>query len=263
MKPVSDKMHALIQAKLDEIAAEENIRIILAIESGSRAWGFHSPDSDYDVRFLYARPLDWHFRLDKTRDVIERPIDDELDISGWELGKALGLILGSNAVVAEWLQSPIVYAAEPASVRALTDFTSRALDRKAVTWHYLSLLRRQKSRLIGPDGGVRIKRYFYVLRPALALRWMRLSGAAMPPMDMAQLMVGAHLSAAQTDALRDLTARKMKVRERAETFVAEPVLDALVAEEVSAAEAWLPTAQKAQHEMAQEANQLHQELSLQ
>ncbi len=79
---VSPEMYALIRDRLRDIAHEENVRILLAVESGSRAWGFHSPDSDYDVRFIYARPVDWHFRLDKRRDVIERPIDEELDLSG-------------------------------------------------------------------------------------------------------------------------------------------------------------------------------------
>lgn len=167
---VSQEMRRMIEAELDNIAREEGVRVLFAVESGSRAWGFHSPDSDYDVRFVYTRPEEWHYRLEKKRDVIERPIDDELDISGWELSKALTLALGSNAVIAEWLQSPIVYRREHEAVLSLTSFVRDVLDRHAVMWHYLSLLKRQKSRLIGADGQIRIKRYFYVLRPTLALR---------------------------------------------------------------------------------------------
>lgn len=107
--PVSSEMRKIIQDRLRQIADEEQALILFAAESGSRAWGFHSNDSDYDVRFVYARPVEWHLSLGKKRDVIERPIDDELDLSGWELGKALNLAMGSNAVIAEWLQSPIVY----------------------------------------------------------------------------------------------------------------------------------------------------------
>ena len=262
MSPVSPEMHALIQNRLADIAAEEGVQILLAIESGSRAWGFHSPDSDYDVRFIYARPPEWHYALGKKRDVIERPIDDELDISGWELGKALTLALGSNAVVAEWLQSPIVYASDEAAVKALTDFASRVLSRKSVTWHYLSLLRRQQSRLIGPDGKTRIKRYFYILRPALALRWMRLQNAPMPPMDMAALRQGCDLDAQLSDMIDELTARKMAARERAETFVSAPEVDAFIAEEVGAAEAWLKDAPRADtRSFWAEANALHMRLS--
>ena len=260
--PVSPEMHALICRRLEDIAAEEGVKVLLAIESGSRALGFHSPDSDYDVRFIYARPPEWHYALGKKRDVIERPIDDELDISGWELGKALTLALGSNAVVAEWLQSPIVYASAPEAVDALAGFTRRVLNRKSVTWHYLSLLRRQQSRLIGPDGKTRIKRYFYVLRPALALRWMRLQEAPMPPMDMAALRMGCALDEVLSAALDRLTAQKMAARERTETFVRAPELDQLIAGEARAAESWLATAPQGDNRTHwQEANALHMRLS--
>ncbi|MEL6466360.1 MAG: nucleotidyltransferase domain-containing protein [Pseudomonadota bacterium] len=260
---VSPGMFDVIRDRLRDIADEEDVRILLAVESGSRAWGFHSPDSDYDVRFIYARPLDWHFRLDKRRDVIERPIDDELDLSGWELSKALCLAVGSNAVIAEWLQSPIRYLADDQAVEELRGFAKRALDRKAVTWHYLSLLRRQQARLRGPDGGVRIKRYFYVLRPALALRWMRLNDAAMPPMDMPELRAGCDLDALTSEALKTLTAKKMVVQERAEVMVAEPILDALVADEVASAERWLAESGRTDpRDLWGEANALHQKFSL-
>ena len=101
MSPVSPAMQGLIRDEIARIAAEEGVTVLLAVESGSRAWGFHSRDSDYDVRFVYARPADWFLRLDLTRDVIERPISGELDISGWELGKALTLAVKSNAVLPE------------------------------------------------------------------------------------------------------------------------------------------------------------------
>ena len=261
--PVSSDMQTLIHTRLTEIAAEENIRILLAIESGSRAWGFHSPDSDYDVRFIYTRPLDWHLGLGKKRDVIERPIDDELDLSGWELSKALTLTLGSNAVIAEWLQSPVTYIEDPVARAALTGFAARALDRKSVTWHYLALMRRQMSRLAAPDGGIRLKRFFYVLRPALALRWMRLNARPMPPMDMAGLRAGCSLSPGEADALDRLTVAKMAVRERATGTAPDPLLTALAEAEARAAEAWLTTAPKPERAALQEeADVLHRRLTL-
>lgn len=94
-------MQRLIVDKLHEIEAEEGVRILLAVESGSRAWGFASPDSDYDVRFLYVRRAEDYLRLDAVRDVIERPIDDELDINGWDLQKALRLLYKSNPTLFE------------------------------------------------------------------------------------------------------------------------------------------------------------------
>lgn len=98
-----------INEKLDEIEEKENVRILHAIESGSRAWGFASPDSDYDVRFIYARRREDYLRLDEPRDVIEWQLDDVLDINGWDLKKALKQFARGNATLFEWSGSPIVY----------------------------------------------------------------------------------------------------------------------------------------------------------
>ena len=100
-----------IQRSIDEIEQSENVTVLYACESGSRAWGFHSQDSDYDVRFIYAHPPDWYLSVDleKKRDVIERPILDDLDVSGWDLRKSLQLFRKSNPPLLEWLDSPIVY----------------------------------------------------------------------------------------------------------------------------------------------------------
>ena len=102
-------MEKLICSKLHEIEKENNVKILLAVESGSRAWGFASPDSDYDVRFIYVRPKDDYLRLENVRDVIELPIDDVLDINGWDLQKTLRLLCKSNPTLFEWFSSPIVY----------------------------------------------------------------------------------------------------------------------------------------------------------
>ena len=102
-------MEKLIYKKLQEIEQQENVKILLAVESGSRAWGFASPDSDYDVRFIYVRPKEEYLRLDKVRDVIELPIDNILDINGWDIQKTLRLLYKSNPTLFEWFSSPIVY----------------------------------------------------------------------------------------------------------------------------------------------------------
>ncbi len=102
-------MRKKIKEQLRRIEDAENIKILLAVESGSRAWGFASPDSDYDVRFVYIRSLEDYLRLDATRDVIELPIDDVLDINGWDLQKTLRLLHKSNPTLFEWFSSPIVY----------------------------------------------------------------------------------------------------------------------------------------------------------
>ena len=102
-------MEVLIREKLKEIEQREDCRILLAVESGSRAWGFASPDSDYDVRFIYVRTKESYLRLDRVRDVIEVPINDELDINGWDVDKALKLLHKSNPTVFEWFSAPIIY----------------------------------------------------------------------------------------------------------------------------------------------------------
>jgi predicted nucleotidyltransferase len=101
---------AALDARLRSVAEDEHAVVLLAVESGSRAWGFPSPDSDYDCRFIYARARDDYLRLYPPRDVIEFPLDRILDVNGWDLAKALRLLLKGNAVVIEWLTSPFVYA---------------------------------------------------------------------------------------------------------------------------------------------------------
>ena len=261
--PVSDTWYARISTRLNDIEREEGCRVLLAVESGSRAWGFHSPDSDYDVRFVYARPLDWHLNLGKKRDVIEHPVDALWDVSGWELSKALTLALGSNAVIAEWLQSPIVYKSDPEFVARMTQFCEHVLDRKSVTWHYVSLLRRQEARSLDDQGQLRLKRYFYMLRPVMALRWIRVNEAAMPPMDMDKLIAGVELDADTERDLEDLIALKKQQDEKAVTTIAPArSLEELIAQEWELAKSWLETAVSTKPQRDWDmANQIHAEYS--
>ena len=227
-------MMADIRQRLDQISTEENATLLLAVESGSRAWGFHSEDSDYDVRFIYARPVEWHLSVAPGRDVIERPISDALDLSGWDLRKTLGLMLGSNAVVLEWLQSPIRYIDTPGFREDLRDFGQQVLRRKPVMWHYLRLAERQLSGLRDDAGHLRLKRYFYTIRPVLALRWLRLHAEPMPPMDMASLMAETDLSADIVAQIDGLIARK-KVAEASVTAESCALLDSVIETELDAA----------------------------
>lgn len=257
--PVSDHMRTTIGARLADIAQQENVLILLAIESGSRAWGFHSPDSDYDVRFIYAEPVSWHLRLGKKSDVIERPIDDELDLSGWSLSKTLGLMMNGNAVTAEWLQSPIVYDETADARDALLDFAGAALSRRPVTWHYSRLLANQFARTVDPGGGLRLKKFFYALRPALALRWTRLHDAAVAPMDMTALRAGCDLPSEMSAQIDELLLAKMAAREQATTAQTYPLLDQLIREELELAEKWLatPAAEGAKNDLLDRASTLH------
>jgi uncharacterized protein len=237
--PVSADMHALIRAEIDRISDTEGIKVLFAIESGSRAWGFHSHDSDYDVRFVYARPVDWHLRLEDRRDVLEYPISGDLDISGWEVGKALKLALRSNAVLPEWLQSPITYTEDRAARAEILAFCGRVLTRRPVTWHYLSLAARQMEGLRLPNGQIKLKRYLYTIRPVLALRHIRLHDSAIPPMDMTQLTEACDLPIAVRTYLQDMIEIKREAGEMGTVASTDPAVDALIADELDVARGWI------------------------
>lgn len=177
-------MEKIIAEKLEEIEKGENVRIIHCVESGSRAWGFASPDSDYDVRFIYVRPLDYYLRLDKTADVIEWQLDDVLDINGWDIKKALMLLHKSNPTLFEWNGSPIVYRTTEQWGR-VSDIINGFFIRKSGVYHYLSTAKSNYREYLKGEQ-VRLKKYFYVIRPILACKWI-LKEQTPPPMLFTEL----------------------------------------------------------------------------
>lgn len=177
-------MLSTITAKLREIETTENVRILLAVESGSRAWGFASPDSDYDVRFIYVRPRDEYLRLDPHRDVIELPINDLLDINGWDLYKTLQLLHKSNPTLFEWFSSPIIYL-ETEFADRFRQIMNTYFSSKRGLYHYLSMAESNYREYLRGDM-VKAKKYFYVLRPVLACRWILEKGTP-PPMLFSRL----------------------------------------------------------------------------
>ena len=178
-------MRETILEKLDEIEKRENIKILHCIESGSRAWGFASPDSDYDVRFIYVRPKEFYLRLDKTRDVIEWQLDDTLDINGWDVQKALTLLHKSNPTLFEWNASPIVYRTIE-EWQKISAIINRYFVAKSGLYHYLSTAKSNYREYLKGET-VRLKKYFYVLRPLLACKWILAEGTP-PPMLFRTLM---------------------------------------------------------------------------
>jgi len=199
----------IIPAKLREIEEKEQVRILHCVESGSRAWGFASPDSDYDVRFIYVRKPEFYLRLDQTRDVIEWQLDDTLDINGWDLQKALRLPHSSNPTLFEWNNSPIVYKTTPewAEISAIID---RFFQCKPGLYHYLSTAKKNYREYLKGDM-VRLKKYFYVLRPVLACRWI-LKKQVSPPMLFSDLAEEC-LDSSMTDIVEELLRRKMETSE--------------------------------------------------
>lgn len=180
------EMTTKIGQELRRLEREEGIRILYACESGSRAWGFPSQDSDYDVRFIYVRPVDWYLSIFEKRDVIERPISDMLDISGWDLRKTLNLFRKSNPPLMEWLDSPVIYGEACGTAKRLRRLSEEAYSPKASIYHYLHMARGNYRTYLQGDV-VRIKKYFYVLRPILACEWILHKGN-MPPMAFESLV---------------------------------------------------------------------------
>ncbi len=178
-------MRPLIIEKLKEIEQVNRVTILYACESGSRAWGFASPDSDYDVRFIYVHPKEHYLSVDEQRDVIELPINDLLDINGWELRKALRLFRKSNGPLYEWLQSPIVYKQNNEFIDGLKNLMPHYFSPRALMHHYLSMANNVVDvDLSGHE--VKLKKYFYALRPVLACRRI-LEHSEVPPMEFGKL----------------------------------------------------------------------------
>ncbi len=166
-------MKQKILVELEKIEKENGVQVLYACESGSRAWGFPSADSDYDVRFLYSHPRDWYLsiNLERKRDVIEVPIDDNLDISGWDLRKALNLYYKSNPPLLEWLGSPIIYQEKYTVTQKLRDLKASFYNPIACMYHYLHMAQGNNRGYLKGDW-VWVKKYFYVLRPILAVNWI-------------------------------------------------------------------------------------------
>ncbi|GAG17197.1 unnamed protein product, partial [marine sediment metagenome] len=195
------------------IEIEEQVRIVYACESGSRAWGFPSADSDYDVRFIYLHPRDWYLSVDleRKRDVIERVIDGQLDVNGWDLRKALQLFRKGNPPLMEWLGSPIVYLEEFTVADQMRDLMSRYYSPVACLYHYLHMARgNYRDYLKGPM--VWVKKYFYVLRPLLAIKWIE-QGLGVVPTEFQVLVDEVVDSSELKDEIGKLVAAKRRGEE--------------------------------------------------
>ena len=184
---LDDKLPEILGV-LATLEADRDVRILYACESGSRAWGFASPDSDYDVRFVYARPQECYlsFDVERRRDVIELPIADDIDCDGWDLRKALGLFARTNGALLEWLHSPIRYVERGGCAAALRALAAGGIDDAALCHHYLRMAKRNDRQYLHGER-VRLKKYLYALRPLLAIRYIE-SGAGLPPVRFGALV---------------------------------------------------------------------------
>lgn len=202
-------MRTEILSTLHQLEKEHNIQILLAVESGSRAWGFPSPDSDYDVRFLYCHPLEWYLSLDEQKDSLN-VMDGELDLSGWELRKSLRLLRKTNAPLLEYLQSPILYLEQEGFREAMLRLGREQFSGRAGLHHYLSMAVKYYT-LCQEAEEVKLKHYFYLLRTTLASLWI-IEKQSLPPMEL-QLLLPLIPSPALKEKVGELLALKAKANE--------------------------------------------------
>lgn len=215
-------MKETILKELDQIERREGVKILFACESGSRGWGFPSPDSDFDARFIYVRGADWYLSIEKHQDYVELPICGELDINGWDIKKALQLMFKSNATLFEWLQSPIVYRQEEGIQTKLFNLCKDYFNPRICMHHYLGLAKR--SMLDAAQDKIKIKGYFYVLRPLLAAMWIA-KYSEIPPMEFKPLL---EIIGARPDVLGEihsLLERKKNALEKEEVELISPLQD--------------------------------------
>lgn len=163
-------MKEKILNKLKEIEITKNVEILFACESGSRAWGFASPDSDYDIRFIYMHDSDYYLSLWEKPDVIEFMTEDDLDGSGWDLRKALQLLSKSNVPLMEWLFSPEVYCGDDVFLSQMQSLARDCFSPIASLHHYLGTTKNFMD--VCEKEEVKLKSYFYALRTALAGKWI-------------------------------------------------------------------------------------------
>ncbi|MFH0895617.1 MAG: nucleotidyltransferase domain-containing protein [Bacteroidota bacterium] len=201
-------MKTEIIKELNRLEQQHQIRILYAVESGSRAWGFASIDSDWDVRYIYIHQPDWYLRIDDNKDSLEEILPNEIDLSGWELKKALKLFRKSNPPLLEWLRSPIVYMQQYSTADKLRVLLKDYFNPKSCIHHYLHMAEGNYKVYLQKEI-VRVKKYFYVLRPLLACDWIK-ENDTMAPMEFQILVDEMVRDKSVKNEIENLLKRKME-----------------------------------------------------
>jgi predicted nucleotidyltransferase len=222
--------------KLSIIETEHNIKIPLAVESGSRAWGFASPDSDYDCRFVYVRPRDFYLSVFEQKDTIDYTPDAIFDLSGWDLKKFIFHLVKSNAVMLEWLQSNVIYRKNEAIAGELGELGKAFFNPISVSWHYLSMAK-NKLEDVSQGETAKIKRYFYVMRPLACVRFIRERGEV-PFMEYRRNLELISVPDVIRSEIDELMAQKEQAKE-AQEIARNGMLIDYFNQEVAEAERWL------------------------
>ena len=211
---IPTKIQEQIQEALKRIENEHLVKILYACESGRRAWGFASVDSDYDVRFIYLHKPKWYLSIDieHRRDVIELPISNALDVSGWDLRKTLQLFQKSNSPLWEWLGSPIIYQEEFSVIQNMRQLAKTCYSPIACQYHYFKMAKNNNPDYLA-DEKVKLKKYLYALRPVLAVIWLE-KQLGVVPTEFQKLVDGVVTDQNLTDAIARLVKIKMAGREK-------------------------------------------------
>lgn len=203
----------IIETRLREIENHQEVKILYAVESGSRAWGFPSTDSDYDVRFIYVNRPQWYLAVDleRKRDVIEFAVDNDLDITGWDLRKALQLLYKSNPPLLEWFSSPIIYWTDTARISPLQELASHYFS-PSVCMHHYRRIAQQEYKKYAESGKRQLKKYFYALRCVLAYNWVQ-QDLGLVPMPFTELVAKLVTPVQLQQQIKELVEVKRAYRE--------------------------------------------------
>lgn len=204
-------MQKAILSHLNHVERENNVKVLLAVESGSRAWGFHSAESDWDVRFVYVHKLDWYLKVNEGRDVIEHMYDDDVDLVGWELRKTLRLFQKSNPALMEWLHSPIIYRANEVFLSRMRALEPAYFNPIKTIYHYGSIYIKHDKRYL-QNAAYPLKRFLYYLRGILACRWVE-ERQSMPPVLFVDLVNGTVKEETIRQKIQELLALKKASKE--------------------------------------------------
>lgn len=243
---ISEDVRIEILRRLANAEEEHGVRILFAIESGSRAWGFASPNSDYDVRFIYMHEPKWYQAVDleERRDVIEYEISDDIDLNGWDVRKALRLFWESNPAFIEWIQSPITYIERSGfRAEALKVMPTIYAPDKGI-YHYRSMAKTNYRGYLR-DEVVPLKKYFYVLRPLLAARWVAHTGEA-APIEFEKLLTQLQGESTVLAAVHTLLEQKRNAPELGRA-PAVPVLNAFIEAELAVEPTEVPKKSRSAH----------------
>ncbi|MBK8390719.1 MAG: nucleotidyltransferase domain-containing protein [Saprospiraceae bacterium] len=206
-------MEQKIKKYLSDLEKEKGIEILLACETGSRAWGFPSPDSDFDVRVIYKHHKNWYLGLTEEKDTIEYFFENnEIDISGWDLRKSLRLLAKSNAPLLERIQSPIIYKVDNEFLAGINAVAQKTYSRIATIHHYLSMAKKLYSEIENSEE-YKLKKLFYALRASVACLWI-LEKEEIPPIEFAKMVHRLDLAADLKERIGALIQIKSTISEK-------------------------------------------------